>query len=382
VSPFEALAERVHRLGPVPFDAFVELALYHPEGGFFTSGGGAGRRGDFITSPEVGHLFGAVVARALDSWWTEMGRPDPVVVVEAGAGRGALARAVLDAAPECLPALRYVCVERSAALREAQADLLPIEPAANVFGPAVDDDPDDDRPGPLANSGPVVTALDDLPATHVTGVILANELLDNLPFRLAERTGSGWSEVRVGIAGEGGARAPVEVLVEAPQTLAAEAGRLAPDAPVGARIPLQHGATAWLRRALELVHRGRLVVADYADETPALAARPWREWLRTYRGHERGDGPLDAMGAQDITCEVAVDQLARVRPPDHDRTQAGFLAAHGIDELVEAARSTWTERAHLGDLEALKARSRVTEAAALTDPTGLGAFRVLEWEIG
>src|SRR5690606_22880206 len=116
--------------------------------------------------------------------------------------------------------------------------------------------------------------------------------------------------------------------------------------------------------------------------TSSLAARPWREWLRTYRGHERGGDPLDRPGSPDGTREVAGDQLTRWRPPAADRSQADWLPAHGLDALVDAARATWHERAHLGDLEAMKARSRVNEAAALTDPDGLGAFRVLEWEVG
>ena len=56
-----------------------------------------------------------------------------------------------------------------------------------------------------------------------------------------------------------------------------------------------------------------------------------------------------------------------------------WLRAHGIDELVEEGRAIWRERAAIGDLEAMRARSRVTEADALLDPAGLGAFRVLEW---
>jgi len=115
------LRDRILREGPVRFDVAVEQLLYGDEG-FFTRGGGAGRRADFLTSPEVGPLFGAVVARALDAEWARLGRPDPFVVVEAAAGRGALARAVLDATPACRPALRYVCVERSAVLRARLED--------------------------------------------------------------------------------------------------------------------------------------------------------------------------------------------------------------------------------------------------------------------
>ena len=57
-----------------------------------------------------------------------------------------------------------------------------------------------------------------------------------------------------------------------------------------------------------------------------------------------------------------------------------FLRAHGIDELVEEGRAAWQANAAVGDLAALKARSRIREAEALLDPAGLGAFTVLEWE--
>ena len=60
--------------------------------------------------------------------------------------------------------------------------------------------------------------------------------------------------------------------------------------------------------------------------------------------------------------------------------QAGWLRAHGIDALVEEGKRVWEERKHLGDLEAMRARSRVNEAAALTDSSGLGTFTVLEWD--
>ena len=318
------------------------------------------------------------MASALDRWWGELGRPDPFVVVEAGAGTGALTRAVVAAAPDCSPALRYVLVERSAALRRRRR--LPLEPAGLVLGPVGPGGAaaGEEGPRPEPGAGPLLASLAELPVGPLTGVVLANELLDNLPFRLLERDGDGWSEVRVGLDGAEVA----DVLVPASPELAAEAARLAPEAPAGGRIPLQHRAVGWLRAALALLERGRVVAADYADTTPSMAGRPWTEWVRTYRAHGRGGHPLEALGDQDVTCEVAVDQLARVRRPHLERSQAEFLRAHGLDRLVDQARGAWQERAHVGDLEALKARSRLGEAAALADPTGLGAFRVLEWEVG
>ncbi|HEX8803821.1 MAG TPA: hypothetical protein VF743_06500, partial [Acidimicrobiales bacterium] len=58
----DRVREAVARHGPVPVDLVVERALYDPDGGFYESGGGSagGRGGHFLTSPEVGGLFGAV----------------------------------------------------------------------------------------------------------------------------------------------------------------------------------------------------------------------------------------------------------------------------------------------------------------------------------
>ena len=140
------------------------------------------------------------------------------------------------------------------------------------------------------------------------------------------------------------------------------------------RIPMQSVATQWVRDARAVATQ--VVVFDYADTTSSMASRPCEEWLRTYRGHRRGSAVLDDLGTQDITCEVAIDQL----PPFAVNTsQADWLRSHGLEQLVEEGRRVWAERAHLGDLEAVRARSRITEAEALTDPAGLGAFRVVEW---
>ena len=321
----------------VPFSDYMAAALYGPNG-FYTSGGRAGRRGDFLTSPEVGPLFGAVVARFLDDEWDRLGRPDPFTVVDAGAGPGTLARAVLAAEPRCRAALRYIAVEVAAAQRQQHPD------------------------------GVVSAAR--MPTDPFEGVVLANELLDNLPFRLAVYDGA-WREAYVVTLADGRLveqlSAPFDPL---PAVLPARA-------PLGARAPLQDAAAVWVDEARGLLRRGTLVVFDYCTASTAeLAGRPWREWLRTYRGHERGAHYLAAPGSQDITTEVAIDQLPE---PDTARSQAQWLQLHGVGELVDAGRAHWEQHAARPDLTAMKMRSRVSEAEALLDPAGLGAFMVLEW---
>src|SRR5438045_3909806 len=132
----------------------MERALYGPDG-FYERGGAAGRRGDFLTSPEVGPLFAEVLLRAVGEWCAP-----PWRFIDVGAGTGPLARQLLTLRPD----LDIVLVERSAALRRHHADL-------------------------------GVESRPDLPAGPVRGVIFGNELLDNMPFDLAERRGDEWVEL-------------------------------------------------------------------------------------------------------------------------------------------------------------------------------------------
>ena len=106
--------------------------------------------------------------------------------------------------------------------------------------------------------------------------------------------------------------------------------------------------------------------------------RPWREWLRTYRGNERGEHYLTAPGSQDITTDIPFDQLPEA---DTMRTQAQFLQRWGIDELVTEGKRVWEAQAARPGLEAMRMRSRISEAEALLDPGGLGNFLVAEWRV-
>jgi SAM-dependent MidA family methyltransferase len=389
--------------GPMRFDAYMDVVLYHPTGGFYAAGGRAGARaGDFLTSPEVGPLFGAVLAAAVDQWWDAAGQPSAFTVAEVGAGPGTLAAAVRLAAPRCAGVLRWVMVERTAAQRAGHVDRLgaatglpgrgghPHRTGTPTRASASAPTPTPTRASASASAGPSdggrvqLVSLPDLPDDVPIDVVVANELLDNLAVRVLERTSTGWAEVWVDVSDGAHGLVLVETLVDLDDSDPAMAmvTELASRAAVGQRIAWQDQAMDWLRRMLSAVGpTGRVVVFDYADTTSSMATRGQQQWMRTYAAHGRGSGPLLACGAQDLTCDVAVDQLALVRPPTTERTQAAFLAAHGIGALVDEGRRVWAERVGVGDLAAVRARSRITEAEALTDLDGLGAHRVLEWDL-
>ena len=324
--------------GAISFEQYMSLALYG-KGGFYQDGGKAGRRGDFITSPEVGPLFAAVVARYLDNCWHELGCPGSFDVVEVGAGPGTLARGIFAAQPQCLSAMKYVAVEISESQRGIHPDF--------------------------------VESAESFPDRNIEGVLLANELLDNLPFKLFVYDGA-WKEAFVAL-GDGGKF--VEVLrhvEEVPEVLPRSA-------PLGSRAPIQVAASQWIFDVTQKLSRGKLLVFDYCSEsTSEIALSPWREWLRTYKDHERGVHYLLDPGSQDITSQVIVDQLMEAVPGLSVIPQAEWLQTWGIGELVSEGSKYWEERKSSPDIVALKMRSRANESLALTTQEGLGGFSVLE----
>lgn len=315
------LAGEIKKRKTVSFSEFQELALYDENFGFYENGGGAGR--DFITSAEIGAVFAEVIASVVDRWWKAYDEPDPFYFVEVGAGRGTFANNFLQAvtAP-----VQYIAVERSNTLRKLHA-------------------------GSFESRATIPTEL-----TGATGILFCNELLDNMPVDIYDDK----DELRV--------------KVKAGQPVWAR------DI-VGEAFPEQTVAAKWLRDAVATFDQGRLIAVDYMRTTAEMRALPMEQWLRAYRGQVRGTAVFDSAGDFDITCDVALDQLRWVLVPASEMTQSDYLQKHGIGLIKERAQAEWQERAAVGDLDALKAKSRLSEVAALTDPAGLGGFTVVEWDL-
>lgn len=125
-------------------------------------------------------------------------------------------------------------------------------------------------------------SLGELPRLNVTGVMLANELLDNLAFMVVEAHDGVWHKVRVG---NGIDPEFVEVPVPASAGLVAHLPA-ATAVSNGAATPVQAATSQWLREAFDLLHHGMVVVVDCTLTSVDMASRPTKEWLRTYRNQQ------------------------------------------------------------------------------------------------
>ena len=335
-----ALRTRIRNEGPIPFEIFMQTALYSEHGFFSTGPVRSSATGDFLTSPEVSPWFGRTIARFLESH-------RPQTLVEVGAGSGSLLRPLLDG----LRTSDAWAVEASPVARDSLRSVLA-----------------DDR---------VVETLGDLP-DRFSGALVANELIDNLPVSLAVRKGDGWVEHYVGVEGD------ELVFVEEPARpeVARWADRFGGDVPEEGIVEVQLHAAHWLRQVMKRMSSGIVVLIDYGGTVEELEPRRNIGTLRTYRGHHLGPDPLLEPGATDITVDVNFTALqaeatASGRTVDLHR-QDDFLAAHGLRQVVSDLRQQELELARAGEtMQQLEIKSERIAAETLLHPRGLGDFRVL-----
>lgn len=337
--------------GPITFARFMELALYHPEHGYYTRGLGGGGGRDYLTSSGLHRVFGALLARQAGEMWRLLGEPARFRFVEFGPGEGLFAADFLRAAvadPPFARALEYRLVETSPALRARQAERLTRHLPSALEGVAwrhVD-----------------LGSLEAEPAFE--GCLFANEVLDAFPVHRIVGASGGPLEAHVGV--EAGALVDRLLPIADPETrdyLAAHDLRPEP----GQVIDIQPAAACFVSRAARRLARGWFVVVDYGYEAADLfhPARR-RGTLMAYHLHRAHEAFLDRPGEQDLTAHV--DFTAATRAAEAAgleraglTSQARFLLALGALDGFESA--------DLREREAIK-------DLVLPDRMG-GVFRVL-----
>jgi SAM-dependent MidA family methyltransferase len=331
----QRIIDEIVSTGPMPFERFMELALYDPEGFFGGERLRSEKAGDFLTSPEVSRLFGETLAGYVTRVHSQIG--DPFRLVEVAAGSGSLLRSLLDT---------------------VEVDVLAVEAS----------------PAARAILGGLVPVSESLPE-RIRGVVIANELLDNLPMALAQRVEGRWRERWVGLDGDRLTWVDAEVRPEVLDWLDAYAGAVAD----GGWVEVQLAARRWLADVVSRLDAGAIVLFDYGETAENLLDRRRDGTLRTYRAHHLGPHPLDEPGETDITADVNFTALLDLHPAATLTRQDDFLAELGLRDRLSDLRRAELEAARSGDeMERLRLRTLKTEAETLLHPRGLGDFRVLE----
>lgn len=347
------LARRIHERGPITFAEYMEACLYDPEHGYYTREDQ--RPGcDYFTSADIKPLFGRLLARQFEEMWAALGRPEPFWLVEAGAGTGALAKAILDCAAHALPefyaGLRYVGVERSPARRKAQEALL--EPHAR---------------------GGRFSAYGTLPEEISANCIFSNELLDALPVHRVVREGGELKELYVAV--EDGRFTEHRSSLSSTR-IADYFARQHIELRDDQQAEVCLAACDWIRHAGERLGRGFVLTVDYGREAGELYNElHMRGTLLAYQAHRAGEDFFRAPGQQDLTAHVnftALDVWGR---------EAGLLrtglATQSNFLLALARKSEFADLEIDGATQAENSRQRLL-LKTLINPEGMGeTFQVL-----
>jgi SAM-dependent MidA family methyltransferase len=319
MNPLEKIIEKeIATNGPVTLARFMELALYHPEHGYYAkldAFQNVGTKGDFITSISIGSLFGKLLAKQFSLWWAKMGKPNPFHLVECGGLDGQLAFDILSALPQvssdCAEAALYTLVEPLANLEDQQRKKLSTS----------------------ADKIKWVKTVKELPAFE--GIIFGNELLDAFPIHLFEGINGKWQECCVGINKEKQRDLSTELEMTEnfpPFKFIHQSSHLSIisklTSKVRGRVEVCPDAGIWIQDAADKLKKGCILLLDYGltDEEYLEVERPTGT-VRSYRNHQVTKNILDNPGEQDITYHVRwtplIEEAAKLKLQQEEFIQQG-----------------------------------------------------------
>ena len=331
----EIIKEEIRESGPISFRRFVELSLFHPEHGYYSSGKARiGKKGDFYTAPSVHRSFGETISRFLAEASLLL-EGENFTVVEFGASGGQLALDILEALGKNHPALYsrtdYVMIEASPAAVLAAKERLE-EHRGRVRW--IDD-------------------LQEIGKGGFSGVVIANEFLDSLPFHRLRSDGEEIREVFLSLRdGE-----IVEVLRDPEaEGIYDFSKRYLEGYAQGEEAEACLLAGKWLAEVERALQKGFVLCIDYGSLAPELYSPGKRKGtFRCFYRHELSSDPYTRVGEQDITADVNFSELIRVGdtlglPAVEYATQGQFLVDWGILEIFK----TYDKPRNQGDRLAAK----------------------------
>jgi SAM-dependent MidA family methyltransferase len=306
------IVEKIKSKGPISFRDFMEMCLYYPEMGYYTSPGKKlGKKGDYYTSSYVTPVFGAMIARQLEEMWNILGKKK-FRVIEYGAGTGVLAHDILNylrCNHKFYQSLEYCIIEKSPVMREIEKSILPEKVCW-------------------------YDSIDDIPG-KISGCILSNELLDNFSVHQVVMDNE-LMEIFIDYENDF-----FELVKPAGRLLKEYFIELGVSLPKGFRTEINLEAIAWLKNIAARMTEGFLLTIDYGHPSAELY-RSYRSsgTLLCYHNHIINEDPYHSIGEQDITAHVNFSALYHAgKKYGLDGcglvNQADFLLNLGISEYLE-----------------------------------------------
>ena len=311
----ELIRNEIRQRGPMPFARFMELALYHPEHGYYSGGRAAiGRRGDYITNVSVGPLFGQLLTAQFIEIHERLGSSENFTIVEQGAHDGQFAYDVLAAirsrAPELFEATHYRIVEPFAVLRARQQETLQLF-RENVKWAEE-----------LSSSKKSIPHLHPLPKGEAdakrrvrvkslepfTGIHFSNELLDAMPVDLRDKS----------------------VALQDDHFVFAEQTSDHHSVPNASQL-------SWIDALAAKLQRGVAIIVDYG-----FVRSEFREVVQARAHHQLLDSPFEQIGDADISVHLNWTDIAE-RAQVRGFEIAGFTDQH---HFITGIISTWPDLLH------------------------------------
>ena len=323
-----AISSEIAGNGPIPFVRFMELALYHPQYGYYMrQPDGAdqeriGWAGDFYTSSDVHPILGRAIATQARQMDDLLSHPTPFTIVEMGAGKGLLARDCLAAIhakqDDFASRVRYVLIERSPAMQSLQRQNL----------------------APWLNQPGLVTwveGLDALGPQSMAGLFFSNELVDAFPVHRIQMAAGQAQELFVDYRD-----GRFEECLKPLSTPALDqfVQRLNPTWPEGYRTEVNLQALDWMEQVAQRIDRGFVVTIDYGHTAQDLYG-PGRKNgpFLCYSQQLTGNVPYERIGQQDMTAHVDFTSLATVGVTaglsvTGFTNQMSFLMGLGVEDMI------------------------------------------------
>ena len=304
----EIIRNEIGANGPISFARFMELALYHPDRGYYASGrANIGRRGDFFTNVSVGSLFGRLLASQFAEIWEKLGRPRDFKIVEQGAHDGVFAADALSAlrqsAGDCFAATSYCMIEPFPIWRERQQKKL----------------------REFAKKTSWVALVDEI--APFVGIHFSNELFDSFPVHLIVSGGVAkgatvWNEKFVTVAADDFAFATGNVGRSGLQL--DHLGFF----PAGFETEVNLAAPKLMSGIAAKLLRGVILTIDYGFSRTEFYSLPRSQGSLQVRANQKKlSSPFQQIGLADISTHVEWTSLAEAAQVS-GATPLGFTDQH------------------------------------------------------